>query len=464
VAHTCIDAKEQKDMLSAIGIKNIDDLFCDIPASISISNISIAKSKNEMQTSSYIKKIAEKNVANSKNFAGGGAYDHYIPAVVPSLISRGEFYTSYTPYQAECSQGTLQVIYEFQSKICALTGLDVANASLYDGASACAEAALMAARINKKNKNRNFLVPRALNPDYIEAIQTIISGQGFKITLIDFDIKTGTTILPTNTDAVALIIPQINYFGNLEDIDSLCDFASQNNMLSIALTNPLSLAILKSPHKWGKSGADICAGEAQSLGIPLSSGGPYLGFMACKKEYMRQMPGRIVGKTTDRNKKPGFVLTLQAREQHIRRSKATSNICTNQGLMATAATIYLGYQGERGMIKTAEENHNNAQRLQAILQKNKYIKILWQTPFFNEFVVVINALPINEIITALSNHNIVAGISLENNYKEIKNSLLVTATEKTDEEDMYILSNSITKIIQLRTKNTCNLRPKNDDS
>ncbi|RLA07538.1 MAG: aminomethyl-transferring glycine dehydrogenase subunit GcvPA [Gammaproteobacteria bacterium] len=451
--YICHNKDDITQMLDDIGIKSIDDLFTNIPAEIRCDNLNIDSGKDEMQTSLYIKNIAAKNASNIKNFAGGGAYHHYIPSAVWQIASRGEFYTSYTPYQAECSQGTLQTIYEFQSMICALTAMDVSNASLYDGASATAEAVLMAKRINKKNKNsKKVLIPQALNPAYINVIKTTIQNQGFEIELLNYNEKTGTTISPQDNqadDVFALIIPQPNYFGNLEDIDNLTNWAHQNNIIVIAVVNPISLAILKPPAKWGESGADITTGEAQSLGVPLSSGGPYLGFLACKKEFIRQMPGRIVGQTTDEYGKIGYVLTLQAREQHIRRSKATSNICTNQGLMATAATIFLSLLGEDGMIKLAQQNWQQSHQLQQILQQNKYIKILWNAPFFNEFVIQIDdVITVDDLIKSVSNHNIVMGIKLENNYPNLKNCLLITATEMTTCDDMRILSDTINENIK----------------
>jgi len=297
------------------------------------------------------------------NFIGAGAYEHHIPAPVWAITTRGEFYSAYTPYQAEASQGTLQLIYEYQSMMCALTGMEVSNASLYDGASALAEACLMAVRTNRAATSRRILLPRTVNPTYAQVAQSIAGNQGIIFEHVDFDRAAGRTLLETlrpysGQDVTALVVQQPNFFGSLEEVDELTDWAHQNKILVIAVVNPISLAMLKAPGQWGArvdghQGADIVCGEGQPLGVPLSAGGPYFGFMATRMQYVRQMPGRIVGRTVDVDGRPGFSLTLQAREQHIRRSKATSNICTNQGLLVTAATIYMSLLGAAGLQRVA---------------------------------------------------------------------------------------------------------------
>src|SRR5882757_917831 len=329
-------------MLAVIGARSIDELFDEIPAELRAGTLNVPAPLSEMEIARL---MAERAAIDGRplNFIGAGAYEHHIPAPVWAIATRGEFYSAYTPYQAEASQGTLQLIYEFQSMICALTGMEVSNASLYDGASALAEACLMAVRANRAASSRRILLPRAVNPTYAQVARSIAGHQGIAFEAVDFDRAAGRTLFESlqpysGQDITALVIQQPNFFGSLEEIDRLTDWAHENKILLIAVVNPTSLALLKAPGQWGARidgihGADIVCGEGQPLGVPLAAGGPYFGFMATRMQYVRQMPGRIVGRTTDIEGRPGFSLTLQAREQHIRRSKATSNICTNQGLM-----------------------------------------------------------------------------------------------------------------------------------
>ncbi|VAW64027.1 Glycine dehydrogenase [decarboxylating] (glycine cleavage system P1 protein), partial [hydrothermal vent metagenome] len=341
---------EINEMLSVIGIDSIENLFDEIPAQLKIKGLEkVPAGLNEMGINRLMQQRADQD-GQPLCFIGAGAYDHHIPAAVWQITTRGEYYTAYTPYQAEASQGTLQLTYEFQSMITALTAMDVSNASLYDGASAVAEAALMSVRANRKSRSRKILVPRTLNPVYTQVSNTIVKHQNIELVDVPFDKATGKTLLETlhaynGKDIAALVISQPNFFGNLEDVDAMTNWAHENGCLVIAVVNPLSLALLKPPGEWGENGADIAVGDGQPLGAPMSSGGPYYGFMCCKKTYVRQMPGRIVGRTLDQQGRDGFVLTLQAREQHIRRSKATSNICTNQGLVVTASTIHMSLLG-----------------------------------------------------------------------------------------------------------------------
>src|SRR3972149_3965850 len=330
-------ADEIKTMLDAIGVSSIDQLFDEVPLALRISGLDgVPAALNEMQIARL---MSERAASNDQPlcFIGAGAYEPHIPAAVWEITTRGEYYSAYTPYQAEASQGTLQLLYEYQSMMANLMAMDVSNASLYDGASGLAEAVLMAIRANRGSKSKRILMPRPVHPRYRKVVQTVVTNQGIVVEELDYQ-KTSGHISPdslprTPGDFAALVIPQPNFFGVLEDIDALTDWAHDNNMLVIAVVNPMSAALLKPPGQWGKEGADIACGEGQPLGIPLSSGGPYFGFMCCKKDLVRQMPGRIIGRTVDVDGKTGFSLTLQAREQHIRRSKATSNICTNQGLM-----------------------------------------------------------------------------------------------------------------------------------
>ncbi|HNJ36645.1 MAG TPA: aminomethyl-transferring glycine dehydrogenase subunit GcvPA, partial [Nitrosomonas sp.] len=336
IPHTEEDIAE---MLAKIGANSIEELFDEIPPALKSGKLTrVPAGLTEMEITRLMLERAQADGFYS-NFIGAGAYEHHIPAAVWQITTRGEFYSSYTPYQAEASQGTLQLLYEFQTMMASLTGMDVSNASLYDGASALAEAALMAVRQHKTS--RRILIPKTAHPNYRKVLRAIVSNQQIEVVEVPFCEESGQVLVEQieqfgQEEFAALVIPQPNFFGVLEQVDALTNWAHQKNALVIAVVNPMSLALLTPPGEWGDRGADIAVGEGQPLGIPLSSGGPYFGFMTCKDELVRQMPGRIIGRTVDLDNKPGFVLTLQAREQHIRRSKATSNICTNQGLMVTA--------------------------------------------------------------------------------------------------------------------------------
>lgn len=363
IPHTEEDVAE---MLDSIGAKTIEELFDEIPKELISGKLTgVPAGLSEMEITRLMMERANKD-GFYQNFIGAGAYEHHIPAAVWQITTRGEFYSSYTPYQAEASQGTLQLLYEYQSMMASLTGMDVSNASMYDGATALAEAALMAVRAHKTS--RRILIPKTVHPVYRQVVQAIVSNQKIEVVEIPFDVKTGQ-VLPeslskfSQEECAALVIPQPNFFGVLEQVDELTDWAHKHNALAIGVVNPTALALLNPPGEWGEKGADIAVGEGQPLGIPLSSGGPYFGFMACKNDLVRQMPGRIIGRTTDLDNKEGFVLTLQAREQHIRRSKATSNICTNQGLMVTAATIYMSLVGPEGLRRVAAQSHANTLEL-----------------------------------------------------------------------------------------------------
>jgi glycine dehydrogenase subunit 1 len=370
------------------------------------------------------------------NFIGAGAYEHHIPAPVWAIATRGEFYSAYTPYQAEASQGTLQLIYEYQSMMCALTGMEVSNASLYDGASALAEACLMAVRSNRHSTSRRVLMPRTVNPTYAQVAQAIAGNQDISFVPVDFDRSVGRTLLETlqafsGQDFTALVVQQPNFFGSLEEVDALTNWAHQNKIMVIAVVNPTSLALLKPPAVWGADGApgaDIVCGEGQALGVPLASGGPYFGFMATRMQYVRQMPGRIVGRTVDVEGRPGFSLTLQAREQHIRRSKATSNICTNQGLMVTAATIYMSLLGPQGLQAVAQASMQRTADLVAALSKVAGVKRAFTAPHFHEAVLLLDRPPA-AVLAALSRRGILGGLDLSERYPELGHAMLVCATE-----------------------------------
>ena len=371
IPHTAEDVRQ---MLSTIGVNTIDELFDEIPDSLSTADWSdLPDGLSEMAVTRLLQERAQQD-GQPLCFIGAGAYDHHIPAAVWQITTRGEFYSAYTPYQAEASQGTLQLLYEYQSMMTALLAMDAANASLYDGASALAEAILMAVRANRKTKSKRILLPRTLHPAYRQVARTIVSNQQIELVEVPIDLATGRTDQTAlaafaDQDFAALVIPQPNFFGVLEETDALTDWAHANQMLAIGVVNPLAMALLKPPGEWGTKGADIAVGEGQPLGVPLSSGGPYFGFMSTRKALVRQMPGRIVGKTVDLAGNTGYSLTLQAREQHIRRSKATSNICTAQVLLAVMAGFYGVFHGPEGLRSIAERIHAVTSCLANSLQK-----------------------------------------------------------------------------------------------
>jgi len=431
---------EIQAMLGSIGVKQIDDLFAEVPAELRAGELSnIPNGLSEMQLTQLMTERAEQD-GRPVCFIGAGAYDHYIPAAVWQITTRGEFYTAYTPYQAEASQGTLQLIYEFQSMMTALTGMDVSNASVYDGASSLAEAVLMSVRANRKSKSKRILVPRNINPTYTSATHTLVKGQNIELVDIDYDKETGCINLDAlkayeGEDLAAVVIQQPNFFGSLEDVDAITDWAHANKALVIAVINPLAMSILKPAGQWGETGADIACGDGQPLGAPLSSGGPYYGIMTCKKALVRQMPGRIVGRTIDEDGKEGFVLTLQAREQHIRRSKATSNICTNQGLVVTASTIHMSILGATGLENAASQSHLNTTALVDKICAIDGVEKVFDTPSFHEAVIKLNK-PAKAVLDAMTNENIVAGYDLSETFPELGEAILVCATEKRTEKEI----------------------------
>ncbi|HHQ14235.1 MAG TPA: aminomethyl-transferring glycine dehydrogenase subunit GcvPA [Chromatiales bacterium] len=445
IPHTDDDVRE---MLAAIGVDDIDSLFDEIPAELRIDGIdAVPPGLNEQAISRLMDERAAQD-SGVVSFIGAGAYEHYIPSVVWDIASRGEFYSAYTPYQAEASQGTLQVIYEYQSMITALTDMDVSNASLYDGATAFAEACLMAVRANRRSKSRRILTTRGMAPACREVATTILSGQG--IELVELAADNGQTDLGAlvqfeGQDFAALAVQQPTFLGTLEAVDTLTDFAAAQGMLVIAVCNPLSLAVLKPPGEWGQAGADIACGEGQPLGVPLSSGGPYFGYMACRSKFIRQMPGRIVGRTVDLDGKPGFTLTLQAREQHIRRSKATSNICTNQGLMVTAATIYMSLLGAEGLQRIAARCHANTRTLASRLAALDGIRLAFDE-FFHEAVLVFDR-PVEPVLEALAGQGILGGYALTQDYPELGHALLVCATELRTDAEIDACVDAITAIL-----------------
>jgi len=435
VPHTRDDVRE---MLADIGAENIESLFGDIPAELRIERLEgVPEGLTEQAVTRLMRERAGRDCA-TLSFLGAGAYEHHIPAAVWEIATRGEYYSAYTPYQAEASQGTLQLIWEYQSMLSALTGLDVSNASLYDGASALAEAALMALRIKRKDKTRKILIPAALNPRYKAVLETLCAPQDTRFHEIPFDACTGRmdeAALAAAPEAAAMIVAQPNFFGVIEDTDRLERFARERGLLLIAAANATSMALLTPPGEWGEAGADIACGEGQPLGVPLSSGGPYFGFMTCHKKHVRQMPGRIVGRSHDEAGRPGFVLTLQAREQHIRRSKATSNICTNQGLAVTAATIYMSLLGPAGLRQVAAASHARTheltERLEALGCKRRF-----EGPYYHEAAIRLDRRAGDLLEALLADHAIVGGFDLGRVVPELADSVLVCATETKTAKDI----------------------------
>jgi len=449
VPHTEDDIRA---MLAAIGVASIDDLYDEIPAALRIASaIERPAAATEMEVTRLMRERAERD-GTYLNFIGAGAYEHHIPAAVWQLATRGEFYSSYTPYQAEASQGTLQVLYEYQTMMTSLLALDVTNASLYDGASALAEAVLMAVRAHKGGQR--VLIPRTLHPTWRKVVRTITRNQGIALTEVSYDMAAGHTSIDAlehakGGDLAALVIPQPNFFGVLEPVDELVAWAHANGMLAIAVVNPTSLALLKAPGEWAAGGADIAVGEGQPLGAPLSSGGPYFGFMGCRKALVRQMPGRVVGATEDAAGRRGYTLTLQAREQHIRRSKATSNICTNQGLLVTAATIYMALLGPAGLAAVARACHANALDLIDMLTAIEGVERTFSAPVFHEFVLRLKT-PVTTVLHALKAHGILGGLGLANEYPELGQSLLVCTTETRSEADLARYAEHMARIASKR--------------
>lgn len=438
-------------MLQAIGADDISDLFEEIPSHLLSGELSgVPTGMTEMEISRLMHARAAQH-PRTVCFLGAGAYEHHIPAAVWEITTRGEYYSAYTPYQAEASQGTLQLTYEYQSMMTALTAMDVSNASMYDGASALAEAVLMAVRSNRKSRSRKILVPTTVHPAYRKTTQTIVQGQHIELCEVDFDSATGLTSLDAfkqqaDGDITAVVIQQPNFFGNLEAVDEITDWAHENNILVIAVANPLSLAILKAPGEWGASGVDIACGDGQPLGAPLSAGGPYYGYMCCTQALVRQMPGRIVGRTVDQDGREGFVLTLQAREQHIRRSKATSNICTNQGLVVTASTIHMSILGASGLEKAAAACHANTLSLVKQLSGVEGVSCAFESTFFHEAVLKLNK-PADKVLEALAERNILGGYDLSDDYPELGNAILVCATEMRTEEEISAFAKTLAEVM-----------------
>lgn len=421
-----------KNMLDTIGLKSIDDLFNDVPESMRMKKeLDLPKAKSEIEVRRIIGGMAAKNLSSNEvpTFMGAGLYDHYIPSVIAPMISRGEFLTSYTPYQPEVSQGTLQYIFEFQSLLCELTGMTVANASVYDHSNAVAETAIMCANVSKKNQ---ILVSKTLNPDSVEVLYNYAKGHNLEVVLIEE--KDGITDLEDlkaklSDETACVMVQSPNFFGIIEDLEEAAEITHTAKKASfVAAVDPISLGILKRP---GDIGADVVIGEGQALGIPVEFGGPSLGFMCTTDKFLRKLPGRIVGQTVDKNGNRCFVLTLTAREQHIRREKATSNICSNQGVNTLSATMYMCLLGKEGLKEVAMQSLSKAHYLQKKLEEKGY-PLKWNQPFFKEFVV--EGLTAEKQKELLKDKKFIGGFGIKRYYEKYDNVMFAVTEQRTKEE------------------------------
>ena len=447
IPHTPTD---EQAMLEQIGVDSINALFAEVPAELRASDMtSMApdEAMGEMAMLRWMGERAERD-AGLVCFAGAGSYDHHVPAAVWDIAGRGEFMTAYTPYQAEASQGTLQLIFEYQSMMCALTAMDASNASVYDGASGLAEAILMAVRkAARKSRSRRVLMAETLHPHYRDAARSIVANQGIEIETLPMaegccDLRR----LPDDGAFAAVVLQQPNFFGLLEDADRLTDWAKGQDAAMIGVVNPLSQSVLKPPGEWGESGADIACGDGQPLGAPMSSGGPSFGFICAKAALTRQLPGRIVGRTEDASGRVGYSLTLQAREQHIRRGKATSNICTNQGLLVTAATVHMALMGAKGLATAALASRANTLRLIERLTAIEGVRPLFPGPFFHECALALPR-PADQVLDALLDHGILGGVSLGGHFPELGSAILVCATEKRSAKELDAYAEALHSVI-----------------
>ncbi|MEP6719660.1 MAG: aminomethyl-transferring glycine dehydrogenase subunit GcvPA [bacterium] len=436
--------EERAEMLQHVGLNSADELFDSIPQDLRLSrNLNTPGALSEIELLAGFDKLAELNPAAKRtSFLGAGAYQHYIPTVVDHIISRSEFFTAYTPYQPEISQGTLQVIFEFQTLVCQLTGLEVANASMYDGSTALAEAVLMAERVTKRTK---VIACGAIHPEYLDVVTTYVQHAGIELVRAEFNPATGQTsdvgeLLDDKT--AALVVQSPNFFGCIEDVAALAERAhAVGALLVVAVTEAISLGLLKSP---GACGADIVVAEGQSFGVPLSFGGPYLGLFATREKYARQIPGRLVGEAYDKQGRRGFVLTLATREQHIRREKATSNICTNEGLIALAATVYLETMGRRGLQEVAQQCAQKTAYAAKQIGALKGFSIPFSAPRFNEFVVRGPTTAKDLLSRLATERNITGGLPLSRYFKDRPNDFLVCVTEMNSRADIDALVDGLT--------------------
>lgn len=424
---------DRKTMLEAVGVARVDDLFAAIPAELRIASLDLPEALTEAEVAERVQRLAAADTqAGSRCFLGAGCYHHDIPAAVRAVVARTEFATSYTPYQAEVSQGTLQHIFEFQSMICELTGLDVANASMWDGPSAAAEAAFLALRHTKRER---IVASGCLHPEALQVVETYAGGPGFPVVRLAMDPDSGRTQPPTAAQlegAGVLIIQQPNFFGVIEDLEMMADAAHRAGALLAVVQNPMTLGLLEAP---GAQGADIAVGDVQVFGNPMSFGGPSAGYMAVREHYLRQLPGRLVGRTTDAAGRPCYTLTLQAREQHIRRAKATSNICSNQALNALAATVYLALLGPHGLSELGEICVRRAHWLREQLIRRTGAEPLVDGPFFHEFALRLQE-PAHDFIARMRRAGFEAGVPLAQWTPDEPRGLLVAVTEVNTPEDL----------------------------
>lgn len=432
-----------KEMLDVIGLEKESDLFSSVPTELQISGIDLPEGLDEFSTFEKFKSLAAKNVTNKTIFMGGGYYDHVVPSAVDALAGRSEFYTSYTPYQAEASQGTLQALYEYQSMICEISGMDVSNASMYDGASALAESALMAVRISRRNK---ILIDGGINPTYIKVVQTYLSFRDIEFEIIDIEnFKTNSqNILDKIDDTVAgYLFQNPNFFGTMADFSAIIEKLHEHKALAVISAYPISLGLLKDP---GSMGADIFCADGQCLGNYMNFGGPSFGMIATKEKYIRNLPGRIIGRTLDQNNNEIFVLTMQAREQHIRRQRATSNICSNQNLVAIRSTIFMSLIGKEGLVDMANLCYSKASYLKEQFSNIGGVEVLNKEVSFNEFVIS-TPLSSDVLLDKLRDKGFYAGINLENIDAKLSNNVLVSVTEKRSKEQMDALVSAIGDIV-----------------
>lgn len=436
-------ATDRREMLEAIGVRSTEDLFSGIPENLRLRRpLNIPKALSEPELIDHFRSLAQRNATDFTSFLGAGVYRHHIPLIIDTLISRSEFFTAYTPYQAEIAQGTLQAIFEFQTYMCQLTGMDVANASLYDGGTGLAEAVLMANRINRRSR---FLIARSVHPEYRAVVSTYARNIGLEIEFIDYEAngQVDRTRLSAHIDdrVSAVVIQSPNFFGTVESTAEVAELAhAKGALLIVGIAEAMSLGLLAPPGTATHDDrrADIVVGEAQSLGVPMSFGGPHVGFLATRSAYLRQLPGRLVGMGSDQNGKRAFVLTLSTREQHIRREKATSNICTNQSLCALMTTIYLATMGPAGLREIAGENvRNTAYAARQIQERTKH-RVLFDGPRFNEFVVALDG-DADTTMRRLIDGGIIPGVAISRFYPELKNSLLVSVTEVHKKADIDAL-------------------------
>ena len=429
--------EERTDMLSEVGLRSSEELFRSIPTDILLNRkLKITEPLAENEVIKRMEDLAAQNPASQKTlFLGGGVYSHFSPTIVDYLTQRSEFFTSYTPYQPEANQGTLQYIFEFQTLVCQLTGMEVSNASMYDGSTSMAEAFLMAQRVTRRNK---VLVSETVHPEYIQVAKTYTQHGELNLETISFGEHSGRVLdddlSKLDKETAAVVVQSPNFFGCIEDLQKLANQAHEvGSLLIVVVTEAISFGLLKTP---GECGADIVVAEGQSFGIPMSFGGPHVGLFACKQKYVRNMPGRLVGIAYDKNGKRGFVLTLATREQHIRREKATSNICTNQGLIALAATIYMETMGKKGLQEVAMQNVQKAAYAAERISELQDFALTFNSPKFNEFVVTAPK-SASELLDKLSNKNgIIGGIALSRYYENRPNDFLMCVTETNTKEQI----------------------------